>query len=103
MYISTVTRQGQISIPIKLRRKYGMDGKKVAFREGNGEIIMEPIKDLLELGGSLRTKKKINFKKIREGFESYLAEEALKGLPRETLKELGFKEISPNIFFPPKK
>lgn len=103
MYISTVTKQGQVSIPIKLRRKYGIDGKKIAFTENQGKIVLEPIKDFLELGGSLKTKIKATLKQTREGFENYLAEEGAKGLPKDLLTELGFKETAPNIFTPPKK
>lgn len=51
----TITSQGQISIPIQLRRKLGLDKNKKAFiREENGELVVKPIKDFLELGGSLK-------------------------------------------------
>lgn len=78
MYISTVTRQGQISIPAKLRRELNIDKKKVMISRVSGKIIIEPIEDLVELAGIFKTDKKIPFKKIREGFENYLAEEAVK-------------------------
>ena len=78
MYISTVTRQGQISIPIKLRRKLDIDKKKVMIREDKGKIIIEPVADLMDLAGIFKTQKKISFKKIRQGFEDYLAQEAVK-------------------------
>jgi len=78
MYISTVTRQGQISIPAKLRRKMDIDRKKVMISEANGKIVIEPVADLLDLAGSFKTNKKVPFKKIREGFENFLAQEAVK-------------------------
>lgn len=50
----TITSQGQISIPAKLRRKLGLDkSKKALIREENGELVVKPVKDFLELGGSL--------------------------------------------------
>ncbi len=76
MYISTVTRQGQISIPAKLRRELNIDQKKVMITKEQGRIIIEPVEDLLDLAGSFKTEKKIPFKKIRESFEGYLAQEA---------------------------
>jgi AbrB family looped-hinge helix DNA binding protein len=80
MYISTVTKQGQISIPIKLRRKLNIDKKKVMISENQGKIVIEPVEDLLDLVGYFKTDKKIPYQKIRQGFENYLAEEAIKGL-----------------------
>lgn len=56
MYIATVTRQGQISIPAKLRRKLDIDKKQVFISEKDGSIIIEPSTDLLDLAGSLHHK-----------------------------------------------
>lgn len=70
----TVTNQGQISIPIELRRKYALSGgKTIVLRDsGAGEINMRPIPDIFELKGAFKTRKKISAKKIREAFEEYL-------------------------------
>ena len=55
----SITSQGQISIPAPLRRKLGLEkSKKALISEDNGKIVMEPVKDLLELAGSLKTNKK---------------------------------------------
>lgn len=78
MYISTVTRQGQISIPAKLRRKLDIDQKRVMIKEDQGKIIIEPMVDLVDLAGMFKTKNKVSNKKIREGFEEFLAQETLK-------------------------
>lgn len=59
IYTVTITSQGQISIPVKFRRELGLDKTKKAFvSEEKGKLIIEPVKDFLELGGSLRTHKK---------------------------------------------
>lgn len=80
-YTVSITSQGQISIPAKLRRKLGLDKNKKAFvSEEKGKLIVEPVKDLLELKGSLKTKIKATPRQIREAFEEYLAQEAVKGL-----------------------
>ncbi len=53
--VVSVTSQGQISIPIKLRRKLGLDKVKKAFiTEHNGKIIVEPVRELTDLAGSLQ-------------------------------------------------
>lgn len=68
------------SVPVKLRKKLGLDKyKKAVIFEDKGKIIIEPVKDFLELGGSLKTKKKsISAKKMHQLFEAFLAEEAAK-------------------------
>ncbi len=41
MEVSVVTTKGQVVIPAKLRRKYGIKiGTKIQFEEKNGEIVM---------------------------------------------------------------
>lgn len=70
----TVTNQGQISIPAKLRRSFGFDKtRKAMVSANNGKLVVELIPDLLSLRGSLKIKKKISQKKIREDFTRYLA------------------------------
>ena len=54
-YIVSITSQGQISIPAPIRRKLGLSKKGKAYvREENGNVLVEPVKDILELGGSLK-------------------------------------------------
>lgn len=81
IYTVTVTSQGQISIPAKIRRELGLDKTKQALVSlENKKIIIEPIKDLLELKGSLKTNIKATSHQIREAFGEYLAKEAVKGM-----------------------
>lgn len=56
-YIVSITSQGQISIPAKIRRELGLNRNKKALvkREGN-KLVVEPVGDFLALGGSLRHK-----------------------------------------------
>jgi len=66
MYTVSITSQGQISIPAKLRRKLGLNkNKKALVSEKNGQIIIKPATDFLELGGSLHSKA-IKGKSIQE-------------------------------------
>lgn len=78
-YTVSITSQGQISIPAPLRRKLGLDKtSKALVSEKEGKIVIEPIKDFLELKGSLKTSKLSSSSKIREQFEHYLAKEVVK-------------------------
>jgi len=81
MYTVSITSQGQISIPVKLRRKLGLEKfGKALISESEGKLVIEPVKDLLDLQGSLKTNLKFTPRQIREAFGQYLAEEAVKGL-----------------------
>jgi len=42
--VSTVTTKGQLVIPSKLRRKYGIrKGTRVAFTEQEGRLVLQPL------------------------------------------------------------
>jgi len=44
METSVITTKGQVVIPIKIRKKFGMKGgTKVAFLEKDGRIIVQPL------------------------------------------------------------
>jgi len=64
--IVTITSQGQITIPAAMRRAISIGKYNKAFvsTEGN-RIIVEPVADILTLGGILN-KKAIKEKKLSE-------------------------------------
>ena len=77
--IVSITSQGQISIPAKLRRELGLDtSRKALISTDKGKIVIEPARDFLELRGSLKTKIKATPRQIRRSFENYLAREGVK-------------------------
>lgn len=44
METSVVTTKGQIVVPVKIRRKFGIKkGTKVAFIEQNGKLLIQPL------------------------------------------------------------
>ena len=48
-----VSRKGQVTIPIKLRRKYGIDkNSKVQIVEEDGKIVIKKQPNFLDLVGS---------------------------------------------------
>jgi AbrB family looped-hinge helix DNA binding protein len=49
---ATVTSKSMVTIPARIRRKYGIkDGDKIEFVDSNGSILLIPIKGLEELRG----------------------------------------------------
>lgn len=62
MYRSVVTVKGQVVIPSKLRRKFGIKkGTQVYLYERNGEIVIKPITDeyIQKMAGMAGTKGKL--------------------------------------------
>lgn len=73
-YTVSITSQGQISIPAPIRKKLKLDkSKKAIVIEQNGKVLIEPVSDLLDLKGSLKTNIKASPNQIRESFGDYLA------------------------------
>lgn len=76
-YTVSITSQGQISIPINIRRELGLSKKKKALVSvENGKMLVEPVKDFLELRGSMRTNKKpLSSEELHEHFASSVVAE----------------------------
>lgn len=74
----SITSQGQISIPAPIRRKLGLDKlKRAVVTEKDGKLLIEPVKDLLDLKGSLRTNITASPKEVRKAFEEYMAKKSV--------------------------
>jgi bifunctional DNA-binding transcriptional regulator/antitoxin component of YhaV-PrlF toxin-antitoxin module len=74
-YTVSITSQGQISIPIKLRRELFSDTNKAIVSVQDGKVMLEPVKDLLSLAGSLKTTKKpLSNEELHELFALSVAE-----------------------------
>ena len=59
MYPVSITSQGQFSIPIPLRRLLGLNsGTKAMVSVEGKRLIVEPVRDFMELAGTFRTNKK---------------------------------------------
>jgi len=49
----SVTKKGQITIPIELRRKFGIEeGSKVEVVEEEGNIVVRKLQSIFDLAGS---------------------------------------------------
>ena len=80
MQIVSITSQGQISIPAKMRRELGLDKNRQAIVSiEEGKILVEPVRDFLEMAGSLKTNKKpLTNKQLNEVVAQAVAEEYAK-------------------------
>lgn len=77
--IARVTERGQISIPAAARKKLGIKPKSnVTLEVGENQIVIKPVKSILELGGILREYAKgktTDWDTIREETMRIVAEE----------------------------
>jgi len=81
VYTISITSQGQISIPAKVQKQLGFKKPSKAILRVEGDrIVVEPVKDFLEMGGSLKTSKPpLSSQKIHEMFAESLASEYAAG------------------------
>lgn len=78
IYTVSITSQGQISIPAKIRRELGFSKKsRATVTVEKGKMVVEPAKDILELKGVFKSRKKYDPRKARKMFEEYLAREGV--------------------------
>jgi AbrB family looped-hinge helix DNA binding protein len=77
-YTVSITSQGQFTIPAPIRKKLGLNKKSQAVVSVvNNKMHISPVKDFLELGGSLKTKKRATMKEIHEAFENDLGKRSV--------------------------
>ena len=71
--ISTVTRKGQVTIPVRLRRAFQLEeGSHIHFREDGKQIIIEPVVEDVEAAfGLIKTAKSVSSKQIKEAIRSH--------------------------------
>jgi AbrB family looped-hinge helix DNA binding protein len=49
MHQSAITVKGQVTIPVSLRRKFGLQrGDKVVFKEEDNKIYLQPVQNRVE-------------------------------------------------------
>ncbi|MBN2604133.1 MAG: AbrB/MazE/SpoVT family DNA-binding domain-containing protein [Candidatus Thermoplasmatota archaeon] len=78
MYTVSITSQGQISIPAKLRRELGLEKyKKAVITVEDKKAVITPVKDFLDYAGAFKTKRRVSSRKVRQAFGEYLAEKAV--------------------------
>lgn len=74
MFSVSVTSQGQISIPIDIRRKFGLDTVRKALVESTEDtILIRPVRALTTLRGTFSTDKRVPISTVHATFEDALA------------------------------
>lgn len=68
MSTSVVTRKGQVTIPVRLRRKLGLEeGSLIAFSEENGEIVLKPVESSVEAAfGLVKANRSVSLEDMEE-------------------------------------
>ena len=76
-YTVSITSQGQISIPALIRKQLGLSkNSKAIISVKGGEMLVKPVKDFLELKGSINTKKEpLTNEELHEFFVQELVKE----------------------------
>lgn len=70
--IVSITSQGQLTIPVSIRRSFGIKGSvKAIVRREKDLIIVEPKKDFWSLEGSLASEVKLSDKELQEARKSF--------------------------------
>lgn len=70
-YASTITKKGQVVIPVFFRRKLGISpGKKIKFQfvEKTKKLMIFPLESFLSFKGTLKSRKKYSKEKARKIF-----------------------------------
>jgi AbrB family looped-hinge helix DNA binding protein len=69
-----VTKKGQVTIPIKLRRKFGIEkGSKVEIIEEDGKIVIKKLPSFLDLVGS--SAGKVSVEEVKKMLDEMRAED----------------------------
>ena len=85
--LSVVTRKGQITLPVAIRRSLGIrEGDKVALSlddSDQSQVILRPVRSVAELtfGAVTPRKRPEDFQELRQRFEEGIAEEAMAEIP----------------------
>jgi len=68
----TITKQGQLTIPKKVLKMFGIRGStKAKIKVNNGKIVVEPKKDFWSLAGSLSTGIRLSDKQLKEARKAF--------------------------------
>ncbi len=68
--ITVVTQKGQVTIPVWLRRKMGVEPYDTVMLEaGNGYVKISPVEDILDIAGRFKAPRGKSALKAREEME----------------------------------
>lgn len=74
----TITSQGQITIPVAFRKKFGLEKATKAIIRADGDtVVIESIPDIRSLRGVFASNKKFSRKEEQRAFEEAIVGEAV--------------------------
>ncbi len=70
--IVSITSQGQVTIPVKMRRSLGIKkATKATLEKKQGKLIIKPQRDFWQLSGGMKSKIKLTDKQLRAARRSF--------------------------------
>ena len=87
-YSTVVTRKGQVTIPVEIRRSLGLkEGDRVRFVQNDGRVTLEPIGSVVDRTAGIfakyRRERALTIAEERAAFERAVAEEVVESMKRE--------------------
>ncbi len=71
-HIVSITDQGQVGIPISVRRAFGIKGAtKAVLEKKDDKIIIKPEKTFWQLSGSMKSEIKLTDKQLRAARDTF--------------------------------
>lgn len=71
---STVTQKGQVTIPVSVRRRWGLKPQqRVAFVKKGDSVEIRPMVDFFALRGSVKTRKKYSDQKADRALRKHFS------------------------------
>lgn len=81
MQLVTITTKGQVTIPVKIREKLGLNpGDRVIFDEDKNVAQVRPVPDFFTFRGALKGKGPYGEEKVRKTVGEHLAKRYLRTL-----------------------
>lgn len=66
-YTVSITRQGQLTIPMEIRKKLGItNGVKAEIKEEDGKMVVKPKLDFWSLGGGMKSDIKLTDEELEQ-------------------------------------
>lgn len=74
--ISTLTQKGQVTIPVSIRRRWGLKPQqRITFVKKGDSVEIRPMVDFFALRGSVKTRKKYSDQKADQALRKYFAKD----------------------------
>ena len=75
--VSTITKKGQVTIPVSIRREWGLfpEQRVVFIKRRDSKVEIRPATDFFSLRGSIRTRSRYSDKKANRVLRQYFSKD----------------------------